>query len=278
MDAREEHVKVLVTGAYGLIGNTVYAALVASGRYDVYGLTRRIRPSARMTDAGLATIPPERTRVADLTNAGSLRDAVRGVDVVVHMAADPSGRDGWHSVHQNNVVGTQHLFEAASEAGVRRVVFASTIQVIFGYRDTHPYGAILSGDVEGIDPDEIAPITSDRPVRPLSFYASSKVWGEALAHMYAHAHGMSCFSLRIGWVTADDRPHRRAIGTWCSRRDIAQLTERCVAAPEDLRYGVFFGLSRNRYNIADIEHAGRLVGYVPADTVDVHDPGGGIHE
>ena len=73
-------------------------------------------------------------------------------------------------------------------------------------------------------PAEIRPITREQPARPINIYASTKVWAEALAHTYAHVHGMSCLIIRIGWVTAEDRPPMpRAHCQWCSQRDIAQL-------------------------------------------------------
>ena len=102
------------------------------------------------------------------------------------------------------------------------------------------------------------------PTRPLNLYASSKVWGEGLAHTYAYRHGMSCLCLRIGWVVSEDRPPMpRAITEWCSQRDIAQLVHRCVDAPDNLRFDIFYGLSNNRYGWVDIEHARQVLGYKP---------------
>lgn len=259
--------KVLITGAYGLVGNVAYRRLASfPDRYDVYGMVRRRAASARLPEADLQSIPDARLRVADLTDFPAVQRAVEGMDAVVHLAATPDQSAPWDLIHANNIVGTYHLFEACRLAGVRRVVFASTIQVIFGYRAEEPYRSLLEGRFEAVSPATLRPIRHDQPPRPLNHYAASKVWGEALAHVYAHTHGLSCLVLRIGWVVADDRvPQRWGESVFVSRRDIAQIIERCVAAAADLRFGIFFGLSHNRYNLADITPARTVLGYAPED-------------
>jgi len=259
--------KVLVTGVHGLVGNIVYRALAqAPDRFDAYGLARRRQPSKRIPPSSLHEIPEDRLHLADLGDWDAISRATAGMDVVVHMAADPSGQGGWESVRDNNIVGTFHVFEASRLAGVRRVISASTIQVIFGYRDEEPYGSILRARYENLDPSAIRPITHELPPRPLNLYACSKVWGEALAHMYSQCYDISCICLRIGWVVAEDRPlNTWALSQWCSQRDIAQLVERCVDAPESVRFDVFYGISINPYALVDIEHARQVLGYEPQD-------------
>ena len=258
--------KVLITGAYGLIGNLVYADLDAQpDRYAAYGMVRRDEPSARVEPMELHTIPAERIRYADLTDFEAVRQAVAGMDTVVHMAADPDGQSGWESVLNNNIVGTYHLFEASRLAGVKRVIYASTNQVVFGYRADEPYRSLFAGQLAEHSAT-IPPIQHTQPTRPLNYYACSKVFGEALAHMYAFTHGISCICLRIGWVTAIDRPlNPQARYLWCSQRDIVQLVRRCIDAPGSLRFDVFFGQSDNQPNLVDIQHARDVLGYAPQD-------------
>jgi len=266
---------VLITGAYGLIGNLLYAHLAAQPeRYDVFGLAKSVQPSARTAAIQVTDIPAERLRLADLTDFAAVARAVAGVHTIIHLAADPDGRAGWESVLASNIIGAHNLFEAARQAGVRRVVFASTNQVVFGYSTEEPFGALLSGRLEEVDPQALRRIDHRQPTRPLSDYACSKVFGEALAHMYAYSHGLSCLCLRIGWVVSDDSvPNPRAQTLWCSQRDIVQLLERCLNAPDSLRFDVFFGQSDNRYNFVDIEHARQVLGYAPQDSAE-HSLGG----
>jgi nucleoside-diphosphate-sugar epimerase len=262
-------IKVLVTGVYGLIGNLVYTHLTRfPDAYKVYGSARRYQHSDRLRDEQVVDVPEKRFYLADLTDYNSIQRAVQGMDVVVHMAADASGTKGWESLHSNNVIGAYHVFEACRLAGVKRLLYASTIQVNYGYQLDEPYSAIWQGQVEDV-PAQIPLVTAIMPDRPLNLYSASKIWGEALAHIYAYRHGLSCIVLRIGWVLGDDRPRQNWMhGDWCSQRDIVQLVRRCIDAPESLRYDIFYGVSDNRYRFVDIEHARQVVGYVPQDRAE----------
>jgi nucleoside-diphosphate-sugar epimerase len=261
--------KVLITGAHGLIGNLVYAHLAMQpGLYDVYGLVRRLQPSSRVKTEHFYAIPEDKLRMADLSDFIAVQRATEGMDVVVHLAADADGRTGWESILNNNIIGTYHVFEASRMANVKRVVFASSNQVVFGYREDEPYRSLFTRSFNKLSLPDIQPIRHDQPTRPLNYYGCSKIFGEALAHMYAYTHGMSCIVLRIGWVLSDDSMRSRIL--WCSQRDIVQLIERCIGAPDSLRFDVFFGQSDNRYNLVDIQHARDVLGYAPQDKAEEH--------
>ena len=262
--------KVLITGAYGLIGNLVYTRLASQpDKYDTYGASRRAQPSERAEKIAYTVIPPERLKVADLSDFKAMQEAVAGMGTVIHMAADPSGKNGWESVLKNNIISAHNLFEACRLAGVKRVIYASTNQVVFGYVEKDFYKRMFSGKESQLSLEQFKPVNHTQPTRPLNDYACSKVFGEALAHMYAYEWGMSCIVLRIGWVVAEDRP--RLPGgrmLWCSQRDCVQLVERCVNASEDLRFDIFFVQSDNAYNLVDIQHARDVLGYVPQDRAE----------
>ena len=193
------------------------------------------------------------------------------MNVVVHLAGDPDGRASWDSVLANNIIGTRSVFEACRLAGVQRVIYGSTNQVVLSYAREEAYQPLLAGPWGEAAPAALRPIDQTLPARPLSDYACSKVFGEALAHMYAYTHGLSCLCLRIGWVLADDRPpNARAQSLWCSQRDIIQLVERCINAPASLRFDIFFGQSDTRRNFVDIQHAKDVLGYGPQDRAEEH--------
>jgi len=197
----------------------------------------------------------------------SLEKAVRGKQVVIHLAADPGSRN-WSSLLPNNVIGTYHLFEACRKANVRRVIFASTIVVHFGFGAEEPYRSIMQGNYEYV-PVDFHKISHDQPPRPSSLYAATKLWGEALAFDYAFEYGISCLCLRIGWVVSENLPppkHGRSV--WCSHRDICQLVQRCIEAPEQIKYDVFYGFSNNDYTLASLEHTCNVLGYQPLDRAE----------
>src|SRR5713226_1826901 len=106
--------QVLITGAYGLIGNLVYARLAAQpDRYDVFGLVKNAAPSARTAAMQVTEIPAECLHLADVSDLNAVARAVTGMHTVIHLAAEPDSRAGWESVLANNIIGSHNVFEAA---------------------------------------------------------------------------------------------------------------------------------------------------------------------
>ncbi|EWM11380.1 NAD(P)-dependent oxidoreductase [Kutzneria sp. 744] len=156
--------RVLVTGAAGRIGSGFLRHV--AGRYVL-----------RATDVRPVDI--EDFVLADLGDPAALARACEDVDTVVHLGANPSLLADWDSLLPANIVGTHNLFAAASEAGVRRVVFASSVHAVSGY----PAGKQVS---------------AADPVNPGNLYGVTKAFGEALGRYYAEQRGMSVIALRIG--------------------------------------------------------------------------------
>lgn len=263
--------KVMVTGVNGLIAGCAYMHLQQQPeRYEVHAMARRRQASERVPAGRKLTFPRGRFTQVDLADLEGLERAFRGMDVLVHMAADARHDAGWEHILASNIVGVRNAFEAAHRAGVRRVVYASSIMVSWGYQQEEPYKAIAERRLEELREEELHPVTHEWPVRPTGLYPASKVWGEALGRYYADVHRMSVICLRIGWVNGDDHP-RAGLGMapiWCSQRDIVQLIERAINAPEDLHYDIFYGTSNNRWRWVDIDHARQRLGYLPQDTAD----------
>ncbi len=118
--------KVMITGVSGIVGSSAYLHMRQSpDRFDLYGLGRRRALSDRVKDAREIDLPEDHHRVADIADFDSVLAAVTGMHTVVHMAADPAGGE-WESVLRNNIVGAYNVFEACRQAGVRRIVAAST--------------------------------------------------------------------------------------------------------------------------------------------------------
>jgi nucleoside-diphosphate-sugar epimerase len=256
---------VLITGVYGLIAGAIYKRFLERSDLEVYGLARRKASSERVAKGEFLDVPADRLTVADLTDFEGVKRATEGMDVVVQMAADPRPNATWQEILNSNMIGAYHVFEASRLAGVKRVVYASSIMANWGYWDVPAYKAIREGRYADV-PDPLPIVRHTDPPRPTEPYSASKVWGEALARTYSDVHKLSCLCVRIGWVNAEDRPYKKEIGAvWCSQRDIVQLVERCVDAPEVLRFDIFYGISNNRYCWADIGRAGEVVGYRPQD-------------
>jgi nucleoside-diphosphate-sugar epimerase len=114
-------------------------------------------------------------------------------------------------------------------------------------------------------------ITHETPVRPSGIYGSTKVWGEALARHFTDTTAMSIICLRIGAVNREDRPTSpRHFSIWCSQADIAQMVERCLIAPVEVKFDIFFVVSNNKWSYRDLTHAREVVGYEPQAVAEDH--------
>ena len=233
--------QVLLTGAAGRIG-TAFREYVGD-RY-----TLRL---ADRTLAGLENPHGFEATQVDLIDLDACRTLCQGIDTVVHLAGDPSGRAGFYgSLLDNNIKVVYNVFQAALEQGCRRVIFASTVQTISGY----PL------DVQA---------QTDSPVKPLNLYAVSKVFGEAVAHCYA-SQGLSGIAIRIGSfegnraLSSEYKPNARNLSTFISKRDLSQLIVRCIEVP-DVQFTIVHGVSDNRFKRLDLTSTKATVGYQPLD-------------
>ena len=245
--------RVLVTGATGLIGRIVVEGL--SDQYVVHGLDLVKGPGVE--------------RVGDMAKLRRVESAFEGMTAVVDLAANPSVTEPWSAVLQNNIPATLNALEAARKAGVKRVVFASSNHVVGMYEHDEPYASVVAGEYERLDPDELPRLTKDTPVRPDGPYGVGKAFGEAAARYLAEAHELSVICLRIGTVNRANRPtNPRHFATLLTHRDLVHLIRCCLAAPDSLRFGVFYGVSANTWRFWDIEDAREAIGYTPQDNAE----------
>ena len=246
--------RVLVTGMSGLIGGVVRRRL--EGRVTLRALNRR-------------AVEGVETHRADIADLEAIAPAFCDVDAVVHLAANVETNPPIEAIARDNVVGTYNVFEAARRAGVRRVIYASSGATVSAWEREAPFAALVAGRYGNLAARPV--LTHESPIRPHGLYGCSKVWGEALARHFADTAGMSMICLRIGRVTEADRPASpREFSVWCSQRDVAQMVERCLAAPADVRFDVFFVCSDNAWSYRDIAHARAVVGFVPEDRAEDH--------
>ncbi|RPH83257.1 MAG: NAD(P)-dependent oxidoreductase [Candidatus Rokuibacteriota bacterium] len=248
---------VVVTGSGGRIGTILRQALADT--YSLGGIDRV--PTPGMPGA----------LVAGLTDLDAILPAFKEADAVVHLAADPrhTPEIWWDTLIPDNVVATANVYAAARRAGVRRVVFFSSMHVCGMYESDPPWSRIATGDYAGLDPATVPLVTADMPTRPDGPYAVSKIFGEALGQYYAEAHGIEVVVVRLGTVGREDRPGRdpRSFVSWLSHRDLAHLTERALEAP-GVEYEIVFGASDNTWKIYDTPRARTVLGYAPRDNAE----------
>jgi len=165
----------LVTGGAGFIGSHIVEQLVRRGE--------RVRVLDNFSTGRRENLTPFLDQIelleGDLRHAEICRRAVKGVEVVLHQAAVPSVQrsvDDPRLSHDANTTGTLNLLIAARDAGVRRLVYASSSS-IYGDSPTLPKH-------EGMPP------------QPRSPYAASKIAGEYYCQVFTEVYGLETVSLR----------------------------------------------------------------------------------
>ena len=116
--------RVLVTGASGFVGSAVVAALLAQGK-SVRALVRATSPLANLPRTGVEIVQ------GDLRDPAAMAAAMRDVRYLFHVAADYRlwARDPGE-IMTANVEGTRNVMQAASQAGVARIVYTSSVATL----------------------------------------------------------------------------------------------------------------------------------------------------
>ena len=168
---------VLVTGGAGFIGSHLVPQLLERG--DRVRLLDNMSRGDRGRVAEWTATGRVELVEQDVRYGGAVHHAMAGCDQVVHLAAvsiNKSEADPYESV-DINIVGSNNVFKAAADHGVRRVVFASSASV---------YG----------DPETL-PMSEDGPLDPLTPYCIAKHTGEQLLGYHARRSELTWIALRF---------------------------------------------------------------------------------
>ncbi len=164
----------LVLGGNGFIGVHLVEGLRARGH--------RVRIYDRSPNKLGLPLPEGAEYVeGELGNYGLVREAVEGMEVVFHLVSTTlpktSNDDPMYDV-RSNLVDTVQLLEACVDAGVRKVVFASSGGTVYG-------------------PPLFVPIPEDHPTDPITSYGIVKLAVEKYLGLFSHLHGLDYAALRI---------------------------------------------------------------------------------
>lgn len=221
--------KVTIIGSKGVIGSVLHERL--SHDHEVVGLD----------------LPDN-----DATDYELLLNRVRGSDIVIHVAhsANPETQENWRSgrIDPVNVLMTMNVFKAATEAGVRRLIMASSVH---------------ADDFNNYQGSEL--LTVPGSYAPTSPYGVHKLVIEEIGKFYSTHHDIEFIGIRFGGVTTDNsvRTHLKEPAVWLSHRDLITAVEACVTAlkvPDN--YAVFYAVSNNSGRVHDTKNP---FGWQPID-------------
>jgi nucleoside-diphosphate-sugar epimerase len=199
--------QVVVTGGASFIGSHLTEALVGRG-----AKVRVVDNLSSGRRENLGDLPAEgavELVVADLLDPKNASDAVRGAEVVFHLAADHGGR-GYIETHQSNcstnMILDGNVFRAAAQARAGKVVFTSSAC-------TYPEHLMA-------DPGEVLFLTEDLvgpPYCPDSLYGWAKLMGEMTLRAYCREGRLRGAVLRYFPVYGPRCPESHAIIAWIAR-------------------------------------------------------------
>ncbi len=263
--------KVVLTGAGGTI-----AALWIDALHERYDL---VPVDVRTVDGHGR--PIDGMQIIDLLQRDRtlLRQCLAGAYAVVHcgfVRIDASGDDSERRLwaEMRNVEMAANVYQAAHEAGVRRVVVASSNHAADYYESL-----ILDGRMDMITPDD--------KTAAYGYYGWAKEAIEDLGFVYAvgqqTGRPLENVQLRIGapretdlerCTLGDLRCMRRALGAYISQRDMVQVLIKSIET-EDIRdergvpFQIFYGVSDNPHAFWSIANAREVIGYEPVDNSEV---------
>jgi NAD+ dependent glucose-6-phosphate dehydrogenase len=176
-----------------------------------------------------------------------------GAHTILHFAGEPQPTATWARVQRANIVATANVLRASRALGVQRVIFASTNQVMGGYRFT-----------EGV-------ITTDMPPAPLNPYAVSKLFCEEAGRAFAAETGISFIGFRIGNIGPGDNVPGPGMGIglwgqqmWLSNRDFIDGVRHAIEAI-DVPFAILNLVSNNPGMRWDLSKTKRIIGFIPRD-------------
>lgn len=230
---------ILLTGASGYIGQAYLKE---------FGHKYAVRALGRTPIAGSIEFIKGDMRVYD-----DVSKAVAGVDVIVHLAAfapEVKQEARNEDFFDYNVKGTFNILQAAVDAGVKKVVYASSICAI-GY--------------EGLD----LPIKEDAKPNPSDgMYGLSKYMGEQLCEYYSKWYGISTLCLRTATVVPKhdivfpSDPNTPNWYGYVDVRDVVNAFDLAINA-EGIKHGVFHINAENSVMKYDITNAKQILGFKP---------------
>ncbi len=228
---------IVVTGSRGNLGGKLASAL--QDRYSLRCLD--VRGGDGVFAADLGAYDESWTR------------QFSGAECVLHFAGAPLPTTPWADAHRGNIVATGNVLRASREHAVQRVVFASSNQIMAGYR----FADVL--------------VTTALPPAPLNPYAVSKLFCEEAGRAFSAETGISFIALRIGNILPGENVPHPGMGIgiwgqqmWLSNGDFLGGVQAAIDVP-GVPFAVLNLVSNNAGMRWDLSETRRVLGFHPKD-------------
>tara|TARA_B000000475_G_scaffold212561_1_gene174601 strand:+ start:37 stop:879 length:843 start_codon:yes stop_codon:yes gene_type:complete len=227
--------KIVLTGAAGRLGSYL--------REPLSKMASQLLSTDISNDMG-SLYGNETFVKADLAEMSEIKPLMKDADMVVHFGAYVD-EGPFEKLWGPNFVGSYNVWESARLAGVKRVIYASSIHAVGMY----PRNQFIGVDV---------------PHRPDGFYGLAKCFTEDLGRMYWEKSGLEAVCLRI--YSAAAVVNSRSLSTWLSYDDLIQLVTRAIDTPT-VGFTISYGISNNDRAVVD-NSAATYLGYKPKDNAE----------
>ena len=227
--------KIVLTGAAGRLGSYL--------REPLSKMANQLLSTDISNDIG-SLYDNETFVKADLAEMSEIKPLMKDADMVVHFGAYVD-EGPFEKLWGPNFVGSYNVWESARLAGVKRVIYASSIHAVGMY----PRNQFIGVDV---------------PHRPDGFYGLAKCFTEDLGRMYWEKSGLEAVCLRI--YSAAAVVSSRSLSTWLSYDDLIQLVTRAIDTPT-VGFTISYGISNNDRAVVD-NSAATYLGYKPKDNAE----------
>ena len=173
-----EEMRVLVTGGTGFIGSALVKRLLKQG--TTVGVL--VRDERKLGTSLRKKVETYRADISDLTSLELLFSSGKSMDILFHLAARTDYEAGEQELFRTNVTGTLNLLNLAMKKGIKKFVFASSIEAI---------GPVRKEDV---------PADESHVCQPVNSYGESKLWAEREVTRFRSQGKLDTVILRLGNV------------------------------------------------------------------------------
>ncbi|MED7788166.1 NAD(P)-dependent oxidoreductase [Francisella sp. 19X1-34] len=216
----ENNEVILITGGAGLVGSILCKELLKQkSKYKIYVIDNK-NPDMCYENISFACI--------NICDYSSILEFIKEkeINVIIHLAAalESSSID---KINYVNRIGTNNIFKAALSCGIKRIIYASSVLVMYVYRLLKPYvdahnNIPIKNFIKVTEKSKtITPKMNFEPDMYHKEYAESKLYGENLSKEYSTLHEISCIVIRFGWINKENKSYQAP--NWCSHQTACKV-------------------------------------------------------